>query len=143
MDDWEKWLGMAVDSVDAGIELGDTPAFTRSAVSRYYYAAYQAVTALFLYEGQMPPTVNGIRRESWSHEVTPDMVLENLGRVLPDRKKRYQIRSNLQELYKTRIFADYSGANPVSVARLKSSRKLAKYIVTLTSALLPQKATES
>jgi uncharacterized protein (UPF0332 family) len=137
MADWRQWIMIAEESRRAALEMTDEPAFRRSRASRYYYAAYQAVTALLLYEGQTPPIVDGIERESWSHEVTPTMALDNLGRVLPVRKKRYQIRSGLQELYKIRIFADYSGANEITAERLKAARKLSSHIVKVARDILP------
>jgi hypothetical protein len=143
MADWRQWIEMAAGSLEAAdfLEDYDKESFVRSAASRYYYAAYQAMTALLLYEGQTPPIVGEVERESWSHEITPEMVLQNLGRIVPDRKKRYQLRSNLQELYKTRVYADYSGTYGVNRERLKTARKLTRYLVKVAQRIVSAEET--
>ena len=66
MEPWQLWQDMARESEQAA-RLAEDGGCPRSAASRYYYAAYQAVTALLLYRGLTPPE----GREAWSHEDTP------------------------------------------------------------------------
>lgn len=54
MDAWQLWQEMARVSKEAA-QLAETGGCLRPAASRYYYAAYQAVTALLLYQGLKPP----------------------------------------------------------------------------------------
>jgi len=69
MDAWQLWQGMAREAVEAAW-LAEAGGCLRSSASRYYYAAYQAVTALLVYRGLTPPA----DREAWSHEDTPDLL---------------------------------------------------------------------
>jgi uncharacterized protein (UPF0332 family) len=137
---------MAIGSRDAGVALlseSDEVSrenYSRSAVSRFYYAAYQAMTALLLYERQEPPVVGGVQRESWSHEVTPQMVLENLGRVVPNRKDRYDFRRRLRELYNARVYADYSGSIPPRREWVVTALKDANFLIKVARNILPEEA---
>ena len=70
MPDWRNWHQMAVDSQRAAEELETVR--PRSCVSRIYYSAYQAVTAVLLYRGCLPPA----DREAWTHEETPRLITE-------------------------------------------------------------------
>jgi uncharacterized protein (UPF0332 family) len=137
MADWRQWFAMAQQSYNAAVVLSNDKDFVRSAASRYYYAGYQAMTALLLYSGQTPPIVDGVERESWNHDVTPQMLLDNLNLILRERNSRYQIRSKLQELYKVRIYADYAGSQPIAPERLKAVRKESHYLLKVAKDALP------
>ena len=71
MDAWELWIAMAREASETA-QLADAAGRLRSAASRYYYAAYQTVTALLLYQGLIPPS--GV--EAWSHFITPTLLNE-------------------------------------------------------------------
>lgn len=98
----------------------------RSSVSRYYYAAYQAVSCLLIYEGLNAPT----DREAWSHADTPLLVVSRLSRVIPSLGRRFDIRYLLGLLYKVRLSADYISADDVE-PKLGIVRKDAEFIVKL------------
>ena len=94
MDAWNLWQVMARESKRAArlAEGGDCP---RSAVSRYYYAAYQSATALLLYRGLTPPA----EREAWSHDETPILVAMDLSTIIARRDLRRDIALRLRQLY--------------------------------------------
>lgn len=69
MEAWQAWLEMARESQEAA-QQAEANGHFRSAASRYYYAAYQAVTALLLYRRVPTPE----DRQAWSHDQTPDLI---------------------------------------------------------------------
>ena len=54
MEDWELWREMAQES-EKGPWAAEKEVCLRTSASRYYYTAYQAVTALLLYRRVTPP----------------------------------------------------------------------------------------
>jgi|GEM_PF-3412873 len=71
MDAWQLWQGMAREASETA-QIAETTGHLRSAASRYYYAAYQTVTALLLYKGLIPP----FGMEAWRHFLTPTLLNE-------------------------------------------------------------------
>lgn len=131
MEAWEKWWGMAQDSY-ASAQLLQQHGQFRASASHSYYAAYQSVTAILLYQKQIPPD----GREAWSHDATPDLVRRMSGRLLsPDACKNVALR--LEASYEFRIVADYISAANVEEAKLKASLKDAGFIIKLTRSVLP------
>jgi len=101
-----QWLDMARESLDAAKLLADRDK-PRPAANRAYYAGYQAATALIHQNGtEIPPTVDGEQRESWSHTDTPTVLINNTRR-LPLNGHRNRLAGNLSELYRLRVSADY------------------------------------
>lgn len=131
MEPWQLWLEMALDSMQAANTLADNK-FWRSSASRRYYAAFQAVTALLLYSRLTPPP----DREAWSHEDTPDILLDHLIPLVSSRDRRKDLANRLRELYKVRVVADYIGSVAFSEERVSSARKDAGYIVKFAEKLL-------
>ena len=128
MKPWERWLEMAQDSLQSARDLGSEhsiSAHLRSAVSRYYYAAYQAVTAVLLYLSQIPPD----NREAWSHAETPDFTVNVFARVLRSRKQRQHMQRELSTLYKMRCDADYVSIVTIDKDIVKTVGKSSRYIV--------------
>ncbi len=104
----------------------------RSSVSRSYYAAYQAATAVLDCSGQLtPPTVAGQLRESWPHEATPYLVKTHLKKMMRQDHMRTQMASRLGELYKMRVDADYLSDAVISDAQARYARRIAGMIVKL------------
>lgn len=58
MDAWEQWLAMTREASETA-QLAEAAGHLRSAGSRYYYAAYQAVTAMLHYRGAAGPSSLG------------------------------------------------------------------------------------
>jgi uncharacterized protein (UPF0332 family) len=109
----------------------------RVAVSRHYYAAYQAATALLHYGGQMPPIVEGERREAWSHVATPDMLEEHLQPALRRRDQRRRMRSTLRDLYRARVEADYIASLPLAAGRAQELGRRARWFLRMAREILP------
>ena len=104
----------------------------RSAVSRYYYASYQAMSALILYVGLTPPE----GREAWGHEQTPILIKEHLRVVIPNTGRRQALAGRLSKLYKLRVVADYISTENVA-GSLEQVRKNAAFLLKVTQDILP------
>lgn len=123
-EDWKEMAEHSLKSTDH--LLADTDeAFVRSTISRAYYAAYQAATAMLNAAGNTPPTVKGVQREGWDHTQTPDMLRTSLWNlpITPERRRR--MRTELGELYKMRCASDYESAQTLTVPHSKKARQYA------------------
>ncbi len=125
MDAWERWYQMAQGSLAAAVLL-KTQGEARSSASRAYYAAYQAVTAVLLYQGMMPPE----GREAWSHEATPELFWKLSGTVLTQDARR-DASSRLEASYALRVHADYVSIAELTELALRGSIKDASFILKL------------
>lgn len=134
MDAWQLWLEMAREASEAAAE-AEASGCLRSTASRYYYAAYQAATALLLYQGLMPP----VRAEAWSHTSTPALLNEGTASLIASRDRRTDLAARLGELYRLRLDADYVGINRVSRSRLAAGRRDARFIIKVVTDILPEK----
>ncbi len=134
MDAWELWREMARESEEAA-RLAEGAGCLRSAASRYYYAGYQAVTALLLYRGLTPP----IDREAWNHEDTPYLVEAQMSPLVKNRQQRKDIVFRLRALYRRRIAADYSGLVIIPEDQVIKAGRDARYILRVVNEHLPEK----
>lgn len=134
MADAELWRDMARESFAAG-EAMEAAGFLRSAASRFYYAAYQAATALLLYRGVTPPQESD--REAWSHTDTPVLIMSQLEPLLKNRDVRFRCQSRLRHLYLLRVRADYQAQNSVTAERVAEVRRFAGYILSVMTETLP------
>ena len=142
-DLWQYWILMAEESQLAAIQAHEA-GYTRSASSRYYYSAYQAITALLHYTGQRPPektadSEDETGREGWSHQKTPDIIIENCGRLIRSKDERQRLASNLKELYKIRLEADYHGKEKIKISSLVSVARKSKYLMKVVLGILPER----
>ena len=133
MEPWQLWQDMARESEQAA-RLAEDGGCPRSAASRYYYAAYQAATALLLYQGFPPPA----GREGWSHAETPELVRDQI-RTIRSRNKRYDLASRLTDLYRLRLRADYQAGQPVRASQLPEAGRDARYILKVMDDVLPER----
>jgi hypothetical protein len=126
---WQRWLVMAQESeVAAGLLAGN--GIFRPAASRYYYAAFQAATAMLHYQGKLaPPIIEGIRWEHWGHDKTPKMISDNLKEIIPSQVKRRDLRGKLELLYRMRLFADYATQEVITKKQLYLLKRNARFIV--------------
>lgn len=127
MEAWERWWAMAQGSLAAATLLR-TQGEVRSSASRAYYAAYQAITAVLLYQGKTPPE----GREAWSHEATPELFWKLSGTVLTQDARR-DASSWLEASYALRVRADYVSVAEVTELALRSSIKDASFILKLAN----------
>jgi uncharacterized protein (UPF0332 family) len=128
-----NWWDLSQESAE-GARAAEAAECWRSSASRYYYAAYQSVTALLLHVGLAPPG----GREAWSHDDTPELVREHLRGVIRSRDQRNDVADRLRRLYKTRLGADYVSADPITSKTLETVRKDAGYIIKVAQSILPQ-----
>lgn len=134
MDAWELWRALARESSETA-QMAEAAGHLRSAASRYYYAAYQAVTAMLRYRGIAVPE----NRQAWSHDQTPGLIMEQLEPLLKARSKRNDLARRLERLYKTRIIADYMADTPLRVEGLESVRRDSNYILKVAEKILPER----
>ena len=130
---WQLWQDMARES-EQSARLAEDGGCPRSAASRYYYAAYQAATALLLYRGLTPPT----GREAWGHEETPLLVQSQLQALIRSRDSRNDLSGRLSRLYKLRLIADYRGTLGVPTNRIAEAGRNTRFILRVMGETLPK-----
>ena len=131
MPDWKLWREMAEGALRSAEYLFDkehSSKFFRSAISRYYYASFQAATSFLLYSGLTPPQ----GEEGWSHTSTPRLLAENLAKRM-DRRMAISLSECLHDLYNLRIFADYQSDALTDRHRdkVREAAKKAKFVIRL------------
>jgi|SRR5579862_2044028 len=131
MEPWRLWLAMALEAHRAA-RAAEQLQLWRSSVSRYYYAAFSATSAVLLYSGLIPP----VDEEAWSHAQTPEMIREHYGRFVKSRDKRNRLSSDLSDLYKLRIYADYRCRERVD-NRVVEARKRSSHVIKVSLDILP------
>ena len=132
MEAWEKWWYRAVDSLDAA-NLLQAQGHSYSAMSRGYYAAYQAATAILLYQKIVPPSLED--REAWSHQATPTL-LKTTQTSFWNQNTRNDLSASLSSLYLLRIKADYKVKNDIDGATFVRALKDAALVVRRIGAVL-------
>lgn len=123
---------MALDSQQSALLL-QTQGRSRSCASRIYYAAYQAVTAVLLYRGCVPP----VGREAWSHEVTPQLIVEQWEPLIRSLDRRRELERSLRRLYDLRVSADYVGNDPIEPSAVVKGLRDGNYLIKIANELLP------
>ena len=131
----EDWLAMAKESLRGAQAAMQVQAW-RSSVSRSYYAAYQAATAMLLHAGERPPIVEQRRRGSWSHVATPEMVKENLKGLMRDRRSRLRAADTLKSLYRLRVQSDYVSGGAVAASEAGTALREARIFVTTAAKII-------
>jgi uncharacterized protein (UPF0332 family) len=132
MEPWELWRDMALEAQKVAL-IAEEKGYARSSVSRYYYAAYQAVSAVLLYAGLIPP----VGEEAWGHASTPDMIVEHFASYVRLKDERQKLQRQLSVLYKLRIMADYRGAEQLA-GRISVARKCSNRLVKVALEILPK-----
>ncbi len=131
MDIWRLWYRMALDSQRAAHQLEKEN--LRSCASRIYYAAYQAVTAVLLYRRLPTPP----DREGWSHEATPDMIIEHWSPYISRKYERRDLARRLRRLYTLRLIADYTSTQIIDAPSVRSAMKDGDFLITVVRDILP------
>ena len=137
MEAWEKWWRRAVDSLEAA-NLLQGHGHRHSAVSRGYYAAYQAATAaataVLLYQRLVAPTLED--REAWSHQATP-ILLRTTQTPFWSQNTWNSLSTRLMVLYTLRLRADYKMSAEMSEPTPANALKDAAFIVRSIGGILP------
>lgn len=131
MEAWQKWWQMAHGSLIAA-QILETEDEARSSVSRAYYTAYQAATALLLYAKQKPP----MEREAWSHETTPELLKNLPGKMLVAAMQQ-NLSARLKDLYNLRLIADYQGEKDIDTDELRAAVRSASFVLKIVDNILP------
>ena len=130
MANWQKWIELAKDSQNAAQKLKDE--HHRSCVSRIYYSAYQAVTAVLLYSKCVPPAT----REAWNHAETPGMLAVHCKTVLKRRDQRQDLARRLGTLYKLRVIADYISAEDIDQTTVTNALKDGNFLIKVAQDIM-------
>lgn len=134
MAEWKNWRAMALEAQRAGLLLFDAHLY-RSSLSRFYYAAYQGVTAVLLYRKLTPP----LGREAWSHDETPQLIVEQLPIFFRSARMRFELRQHLEELYRLRLSADYLGEDEITVSAARIASRKSNYLIKVMHDILPER----
>jgi uncharacterized protein (UPF0332 family) len=116
------WVRALRSIASAGVLAAADP---ESAVSRAYYAAFDAVSALFLLEGQSYGKHTGV-------EAAVHRDLINTGRWAAELGKTYS------DLVALRLTADYGGAAYVTVGQANDAVAMAQRIIDAVRNTVPQ-----
>lgn len=108
--------------------------YVRSAVSRNYYAAFQAATAILHYVSLVPPD----GEQGWSHQSTPDMIEEHLKVFISSRNIRHRLKEQLRDLYKLRVRADYRADLSIENTDVQEAKRTVGFIMAQIEAILPK-----
>jgi len=106
----DLWKRTALVTLETAKSFRDHPD-SRSCVSRIYYAAYQAATAVCLAHGDADRFPSG--RNNPSHEQLPDLVRNNGDLPLSARQEVSRI---LRTLQRSRVDADYRPGQTVDAS---------------------------
>ncbi|MBM3240875.1 HEPN domain-containing protein [Candidatus Poribacteria bacterium] len=99
---WQQWINKSQASMIAArnsLKSGDLPA----AVSRAYFAAFQAVTGALIKRGYQPNPMTG----NWGHLGTQNQFTVLVRQVRSKQRRLRQARGNFEDLYFYRPRADY------------------------------------
>ncbi len=100
-----SWQQIGVDNYHAGIVLLDQGGSCyRSAVSRFYYAAFSLLTEELVRRGGRAEFA--LNRETPSHAQLPRLVEEHLTYL--GTKRSQNLAGDVRSLYQDRLVADYS-----------------------------------
>ena len=99
---WEQWINKSQASIIAArnsLKAGDFAA----AVSRAYFAAFQAVTGALIKRGYQPNPTTG----NWGHKGTQNQFLVLIRQVRSKQRRLRRARGDFKDLYIGRAHADY------------------------------------
>lgn len=99
---WQQWMNKSQASITAArnsLAVGDLAA----AVSRAYFAAFQAVTGALMKRGDQPNPVTG----NWGHTGTQNQFTVLIRQIRSKQRRLRQARQNFRNLYLARPYADY------------------------------------
>ena len=131
MADWRSWRKMANISLEDAMLLDENSSF-RSSISRYYYAVFQISTAVLIYCNQTPPH----DREAWSHVDTPELLGKFLHFSGMKAKNHLLFLNYIREMYKFRVYADYSVNFNIDRSSLSNIRRNAGYVFKICNEIL-------
>ena len=130
---WQQWLNKAQDSMAAGqnsLETGNLA----SAVSRAYFAAFQAVTGALIKRGYQPNSETG----NWGHKVTQNQFTVLIQQVRSKRRRLRREREHFKDLYFYRAFADYGNDSIITTKLARQLVREAGQVVTLVQRLIEE-----
>jgi len=122
--DADRWLGLAKDSFEAAKDADEKKKY-RSAVSRAYYALFQAATAILVHARVSVP-----ERGNWPHIQVPALFQSPTVRtMLPKGSRVY--RQAIIDTYTARISADYRPRDTVDREQSRMARRYSGMVLNL------------
>jgi len=123
---WQQWFDKSTASMSAArnsLAAGDVVA----AVSRAYFAAFQAVTGALIKLGQQPNEVTG----NWGHNSTQNLFPVLIRRGGRKRGRLTRARHSFGDLYRVRPIADYGDDSIITESMAEQLVREAGRIVNL------------
>jgi uncharacterized protein (UPF0332 family) len=130
---WEQWINKSQASIVAArnsLKAGDFAA----AVSRAYFAAFQAVTGVLIKRGNQPNPATG----NWGHSGTQKQFPVLIRQVRPKHRRLRQARHDFRDLYLGRSRADYGDDSIFTMNTTQQLVRKAGQIVSLTQKLIEE-----
>ena len=130
---WQQWLNKAQASITAGqnsLEAGDLAA----AVSRAYFAAFQAVTGVLIKRGYQPNSETG----NWGHKVTQNQFTVLIQQIRSKRRRLRREREHFKDLYFYRAFADYGDDSIITTQLTRQLIRESGQVVALMQRLIEE-----
>ena len=130
---WQQWINKSQASMIAArnsLNAGDLPA----AVSRAYFAAFQAVTGALIKQGHQPNLVTG----NWGHFGTQNQFSVLIRQVRSKQRILRQARGNFKDFYFYRPRADYGDDSIFTTNMTKQLIREAGQVVSLMQKLIEE-----
>ena len=128
---WQQWLNKSHASMTAAqnsLKAGDLVA----AVSRAYFATFQAVTGVLIKRGDQPNSATG----NWGHKGTQNQFLTLVRQVHSKRRRLRRTRGNFKNLYIARAHADYGEDSIFTMNTTQQLVREAGHVVFLMQKLI-------
>ena len=128
---WQQWLNKSHASMIAAqnsLKARDLAA----AVSRAYFAAFQAVTGVLIKRGDRPNSATG----NWGHKGTHNQFPMLVRQIRSKRRRLRQARNNFRTLYIGRPRADYGDDSIFTIHTTQQLVREAGQVVALMQRLI-------
>jgi len=128
---WQQWMNKSQASITAArnsLAAGDLAA----AVSRAYFATFQAVSGALIKQGAQPNATTG----NWGHLGTQNQFAVLIRQIRSKQRRLRQAREKFTNLYLTRPIADYGDDSKLTVNVVEQSVREAGQIVFLMQRLI-------
>ncbi len=130
---WEQWMHKSKASIVAArnsLRAGDFAA----AVSRAYFAAFQAVTGALITRGYQPNPATG----NWGHLGTQNQFMVLIRRVRSKQRRLRLAKENFKNLYLYRPRADYGDDSIFTPQKAQQLVRDAGQVVSLIQKLIEE-----
>ncbi|HIE28794.1 TPA: HEPN domain-containing protein [Candidatus Poribacteria bacterium] len=128
---WQQWMNKSQASMTAArnsLMAEDLAA----AVSRAYFAAFQAVTGILIKRGDKPNPATG----NWGHTGTQNQFTVLIRQIRSKQRRLRQARQHFRNLYLARPYADYGDDSIFTTNTVEQLVRQAGQVVSLMQRLI-------